>query len=85
VNALQSRMTQKGQVTIPAAIREEMGLKPGDVVQFEEHDGHWVVIPRRSRLADVYGAVTPRSRPENWRALREEVEEAIAREIVAEG
>ena len=78
-------MTQKGQVTIPAEMRAELGLKPGDVVQFEEHDGRWIVAPRRSRLADIYGAVTPRSSPENWRAVREEVEAAVAREVVAEG
>lgn len=82
---LESRLTQKGQVTIPAEVRAKMGLKPGDIVRFEEHDGRWVVIPRRSRLADIYGAVTPRSRPENWRAVRKEVEAVIAREVVAEG
>jgi AbrB family looped-hinge helix DNA binding protein len=81
---LESRMTQKGQVTIPAEVRTELGLKPGDVVQFEEHDGHWFVAPRKSRLAHIYGAVTPRSRPENWRSVREEVEASIAREVVAE-
>ena len=78
-------MTQKGQVTIPAEMRAEMGLKPGDVVQFEVHDGRWVVAPRRSRLADIYGAIAPRSIPENWRVVREEVEAAVAREVVAEG
>jgi len=62
-----------------------LGLKPGDVVQFEEHDGRWIVAPRRSRLADIYGAVTPRSSPENWRAVREKVEAAVAREVVDKG
>lgn len=28
-------MTSKGQVTIPKAIREHMGLKPGSKVEFE--------------------------------------------------
>ena len=83
--ALEGRITQKGQVTIPVKIRKEMGLKPGDVVQFEARDGQWVVAPRRSRLTDIYGAVTPRSRPENWRVIREEVEAAIARDVEAEG
>ena len=82
---LESRMTQKGQVTIPAAVRAELGLEPGDLVQFLELDGRWVVTPRESRLAEIYGAVTPRSHPENWRAVREEVEAAAAREVVAEG
>jgi antitoxin PrlF len=31
-----SRVTRKGQVTIPKAIREEMGIEPGDEVTFAE-------------------------------------------------
>ena len=82
---LESRITQKGQVTLPAEIRAEMGLKPGDVVQFEEHDGRWVVAPRLSRLSEIYGAVAPRHRPEDWRAVREEVEAAVAHDVADEG
>lgn len=33
-----SRVTRKGQVTIPKAIREEMGIEPGDEVTFTETD-----------------------------------------------
>lgn len=29
-----SRMTSKGQVTIPRELREELGLQPGDEVRF---------------------------------------------------
>jgi hypothetical protein len=54
-------------------------------VQFVERDGQWVVLPRRSQLADIYGAVEPRSRPENWGAVREDVEVAIGRDVAAEG
>ncbi len=34
-----SRMTIKGQVTIPKPIRERLGLHPGDAVEFEEEPG----------------------------------------------
>ena len=34
-----SRMTVKGQVTIPKPIRERLGLHPGDAVEFEEEPG----------------------------------------------
>ena len=30
-----SRMTSKGQVTIPKNIRQVLGVKPGDFVEFE--------------------------------------------------
>lgn len=33
------RLTEKGQVTVPARIRDELGLRPGDEVEFEIVDG----------------------------------------------
>jgi antitoxin PrlF len=34
-----SRMTAKGQITIPKALRERLGLRPGDEVEFIELEG----------------------------------------------
>jgi antitoxin PrlF len=34
-----SRMTAKGQITIPKALRERLGLLPGDEVEFVEEEG----------------------------------------------
>lgn len=36
-------VTTKGQVTIPKAIRESMGIKPGDEVVFKETDKGYVI------------------------------------------
>ena len=33
------RITTRNRVTIPAAVLEELGLKPGDELQVEEIDG----------------------------------------------
>jgi AbrB family looped-hinge helix DNA binding protein len=48
------RLTDKGQVTIPIAIREKLGLRPGDEIDFVvEGDGVRIVrsvhSPRRGR------------------------------------
>lgn len=32
--SLEAKITSKGQLTVPAEIREQMGLKPGDHVEF---------------------------------------------------
>lgn len=32
---MKSRISSKGQVTVPAAVREKLGLAPGTVIQFE--------------------------------------------------
>lgn len=51
-----TKVTQKGQVTIPKAIREELGIQPGDEITFEEVDGEFVL-----RKA------VPEDRFEKWR------------------
>jgi antitoxin PrlF len=40
-----SKITVKGQVTLPAAIRKRLNVKPGDRVIFREKDGDIVVEP----------------------------------------
>ncbi|MBI2171854.1 MAG: AbrB/MazE/SpoVT family DNA-binding domain-containing protein [Chloroflexi bacterium] len=34
-----SRMTTKGQVTVPKEVRERLGLRPGDELEFTEENG----------------------------------------------
>jgi len=81
---LETRLTQKGQVTIPAEIRHRLGLKPKDVVRFEIEGDEVKLKPATSQLLAGFGAVTPRQKPEDWRKVRAEVEEAIANEVAAE-
>lgn len=59
-----SRVTSKGQVTIPKRVRERLNIKPGSVVEFElTDDAHVVLVkggraprPRTSAFARVRGA-----------------------------
>ena len=49
------RVTQKGQVTIPIAVRQALGIEPGTDVGFEvDGDGARLVVGR----ADAVAAVT---------------------------
>ena len=44
---MESAITVKGQATIPKAIRQHLGLKPGDRVKFFVHpDGSVVLLPK---------------------------------------
>ena len=43
------RVGPKGQVVIPKALREELGIEPGDEVSFWRHDDHVALRPTRSR------------------------------------
>jgi AbrB family looped-hinge helix DNA binding protein len=43
---MESKLTIKGQMTVPKAIREHLHLKPGDKVRFFVHpDGTVVLLP----------------------------------------
>lgn len=42
-----SRVSPKGQVTIPKALRERFGFRPGDEVEFVEIEGGLRVQKRR--------------------------------------
>jgi antitoxin PrlF len=48
-----SRLSSKGQVTIPIEVRQAIGLEPGDLVAYEVKDG--VVTLQRAE------PLTPRS------------------------
>lgn len=55
-----SRVTSKGQVTIPLDIRRRFGLLPGQEVEFVEEEGR-VVVRRRTghaHLAGWFGCLT---------------------------
>lgn len=45
-----SRVTSKGQITIPKAVRERLNLAEGDKVAFIEKDGN-IVITKSSVIA----------------------------------
>jgi len=46
-SAMESAITVKGQATIPKAIREHLGLEPGDRLKFFLHpDGSVVLLPK---------------------------------------
>ncbi len=80
----ETTITSKGQVTIPQEIRRLIGLHPKDKVRFEV-DGEVVKIMRASsKLLAGYGAVTPRSKPENFQGAREEFEKGVARDVISE-
>jgi AbrB family looped-hinge helix DNA binding protein len=48
----QSNLTVKGQVTIPKDVRDALGLKPGEPVEFDWNDVGEAVIRKGSRPDD---------------------------------
>lgn len=45
-----ARMTSKGQITVPKAVRDALGLATGDLVYFRVRDGDAVLAKERDFL-----------------------------------
>ncbi|HEX5349844.1 MAG TPA: AbrB/MazE/SpoVT family DNA-binding domain-containing protein [Pseudonocardiaceae bacterium] len=50
-------VSEKGQVTIPKQLRDRLGIRPGEVLEFEEDGGRLVAVKqqRRAPVDSVYG------------------------------
>jgi antitoxin PrlF len=53
---MKSTVSERGQVTIPKAIRDKLGLDPGQEIEFEAQDG--LLIGRKKAEVDVVTKVT---------------------------
>jgi len=73
-----AKLTSKGQMTIPKAVRDSLRLKSGDEVEFVvQPEGAALMIPKTGRLADLKGFL-----PRPQRALTvEEINEGVRRHL----
>lgn len=51
-----ARITSKGQVTVPKAVREALGIKEGDSVVFRV-EGQRAVLARTAHFLDLAGTI----------------------------
>jgi antitoxin PrlF len=51
-----ARVTSKGQVTVPKAVRDALGIKEGDDLLFRV-DGNKAVLARTPNLLELAGAI----------------------------
>jgi antitoxin PrlF len=78
-------ITSKGQVTIPAEVRQLLGLTKNGRVAFKIKGDAVTVAPAQSTLQAAYGAVTPLSRPEDFERISEIAQEEQALRVVQKG
>lgn len=77
-----SRVTSKGQVTLPAEIRRALSIEQGDDLVFELAADRSVNVRvvKRKRLSELYGAL-PATRPfPGTEAVRDEVGRILGEE-----
>ena len=54
---LSSSVTTKGQVTIPAELREKLGIKPGDKVGFVAEGDRILIQRQETAVESLFGIV----------------------------
>jgi antitoxin PrlF len=65
-------ITSKGQVTIPQEVREKLGLRAGDQLEFEvPPDGTLKVTPVSRKIDQVYGMLSSKSRSRKALSIKE--------------
>jgi len=78
-HAMKAKVSAKGWVVIPAALRKRFGLKPGSLVEFLESDERIVLAPAtKDPVEELYGKLAGHI------SLREALIEERARELKRE-
>lgn len=54
---MKATLTSKGQITIPSSVRRRLGLKAGQVLEFDEEAPYLLAVPAfdESRMRSVMG------------------------------
>lgn len=78
-------LTRKGQVTIPLAIRQLLGLEKTGKVAFEVEEGEVKLKPAQATLEAAYGAVKPLSQPEDFEKIIQIAQEEHAQQVAKGG
>ena len=77
-----SKLTSKGQTTIPKEIRDYLELAPGDRILFIQRDGEVILRPVTQTLLDMRGTVRPRRTPEDFNKVRQTVKRKVGKKLV---
>lgn len=74
-------VTYKGQITLPKAVREQLGVRPGDRVSFREIEGGAIVVEADTvDLMELKGAVRSRRHGVTVEQMNQAIRAAAARE-----
>ena len=81
MEAYRTRISSKGQVVIPAELREQLGLAKGTRAIWREEKGRLVLIPIHSILDELQGSLKPKpGQPSMFDELMEERQRERVRE-----
>jgi AbrB family looped-hinge helix DNA binding protein len=76
-------VSSKGQLVLPKAVRERLGVKTGDKLLFVQRQGRIEIQAYSSNVLQWYGALTVDG-PQNWDTIEAEVGRRRAEEVIRE-
>jgi AbrB family looped-hinge helix DNA binding protein len=79
---MSAKVTSKGQVTLPKAVRDALGVAPGDRLLFRVVDGH-ALVARTPDLLELAGSISvpPDVRGLSWEEIMERMRRARAERL----
>jgi AbrB family looped-hinge helix DNA binding protein len=78
-------VARKGQITIPAPIRDALHIKEGDTVAVELQGEEVKITPVPSTLAAGYQSIPALAKPLSWKEIEEIVKDERAEAAAREG
>ena len=76
----EATVTSKGQITIPAQVRRDLGLTKGSRVSFVQMDnGAYQIIAKTESITSLKGKIRPLGRPVTIEEMNEAIAEGFSR------
>ena len=76
-------LNEKGQITIPALLRKQLGIKAGSQVRlFSEPDEKTVTLTPTGSIHDAFGILPKPKTSVSIEEMNEEVEKSVAQEVM---
>jgi antitoxin PrlF len=79
-----TKVSSKGQLTIPKPVRDRLGLKPGTQVLLTLHEGRVEMQPISGDIQHWRGALKGAGQDMDLEQVREQVRKAVAEEVIRE-
>ena len=81
---MQTTLTVKGQVTIPAEVRAAIGVKPNSQVTLRLQAGKVVIEPVEMSLEEAFASVKPLQATQDYKAIRDAAIEEHVEKVINE-
>ena len=80
MGVLQAKVTTKGQITLPKAVREQLSIRTGDWIEFSVNE---VKLRRMQPAGSSAGCAQAFLKPQHQRLTRDEERAAMLNEVAA--